>query len=211
MKQIRAARSAPAIVLGIIALVVAAGGGAYAATSGGGRIAACVHKNGGGLYQARQCAKHDRRLSWGAAGPRGRQGAIGAQGASGVQGATGVQGPTGAKGDAGAQGPQGIQGIAGSARGFAFVGSDGTVVTQGGSVAISVERVSAGQYCLTLTPAQGTFVPILTTIQGQDDTPAFINVNTSFGSVCNGKGNTGVSTEDKTGAPADEQFVVAVM
>src|SRR2546421_260859 len=141
MKQILATRSAPAIVLGIIALVVAAGGGAYAATSGGGRITVCVHKNGGGLYQAKKCAKHDRKLSWGASGRRGatgRQGPIGVQGATGAKGDTGAQGPTGAKGDTGAQGPQGIEGIPGSARGFAFVKSDGTVITQGGSIAISV-------------------------------------------------------------------------
>ena len=66
MRRVLQGRNAPAIALGILALVVAGAGGAYAANSGGGTITACVHKTGGGLYRARHCARHDGKLSWNA-------------------------------------------------------------------------------------------------------------------------------------------------
>jgi Tfp pilus assembly protein FimT len=74
-----------ALAVGICALVMAAVGGAYAAT-GGGTITVCVHRVGGGLYRAGRCAKHDKKLSWNAQGPRGSQG---------PKGDMGVQGPPG--------------------------------------------------------------------------------------------------------------------
>jgi hypothetical protein len=88
MRRVLQARSAPATVLGILALVVAAAGGAYAAGSTGGTISVCVHHSGGGLYRARHCARHDSRLKWNARGPQGAQGAAGATGAAGAAGAT---------------------------------------------------------------------------------------------------------------------------
>lgn len=100
MKRLLTARSAPATALGIVLVILAAGGGAYAATSGGGTITACVHHRGGGLYHARNCAHHDRQLSWNARGPRGASGANGPTGAPGPKGDSGGQGATGNTGPA---------------------------------------------------------------------------------------------------------------
>ena len=84
MRRILQARSAPAIVLGVLALVVAAAGGAYAATGGGGTITVCVHHRGGTLYRAHRCARRDHKLSWNAKGPKGATGAPGPAGAAGI-------------------------------------------------------------------------------------------------------------------------------
>jgi Collagen triple helix repeat (20 copies) len=132
----------------------------------------------------------------------------GPPGAPGPPGATGPQGPAGTKGSVGPQGPQGNPG---SARGFAFVESDGTVITKGGSIDIKIDRVKTGEYCLLLNPKPGFFAPIVATIQGPDLTAGLINVNTSFGSDCNPDGGYGVFTMNAAGKATDQQFVVAVM
>jgi hypothetical protein len=81
----------------LAALIVAASGGAYAAATGSsGAIVACAHQNGGGLYIARKCARHDKGLKWsvtGPQGPAGRDGAIGPAGLAGPRGDTGAPGP----------------------------------------------------------------------------------------------------------------------
>ena len=199
MKRPWSTRSGLMAVLGAIGLGVAAGGVAFAASGGGGAITACVHHVGGGLYEAKHCAKHDRRLTWNAVGPRG---------ATGLAGATG---PAGSRGDTGSQGIPGQRGDPGSARGFAFVDSDGTVVTKGGSIDIAVHKVKTGEYCLLLNPKPDFFAPILATIQGPDLTAGLINVNSSSGSDCNPDGGIGVFTMNPAGAATDHQFVVAVM
>jgi len=66
-------------------------GGSYAAASGGGTIKACEHRGSHALYLGK-CKKHDKKLSWGTAGPRG---AAGLQGAKGDTGATGQVRATG--------------------------------------------------------------------------------------------------------------------
>ena len=92
----------PALGVSLAAFVLAASGGAYAATSGSsGSIVACVHHTGGGLYVARRCATHDKRLKWGVTGPAG------AAGPAGRDGATGPGGPAGSAGEAGPPGPSG--------------------------------------------------------------------------------------------------------
>jgi len=90
----------------LVALVLGASGGAYAAVqSAPAQISACVHHKGGGLYTARHCARHDRRLTWNAIGPAGSAGPTGPRGAQGQPGQQGTQGQ---------QGPQGQQGLPGS-------------------------------------------------------------------------------------------------
>lgn len=77
----------------LVALVLAVSGGAIAATRGSsGTITACVHHDGGGLYIARKCANHDKRVRWSVTG---LPGATGAAGTTGADGATGPQGPPG--------------------------------------------------------------------------------------------------------------------
>lgn len=83
----------PAMAVALAALVLGASGGAYAAVAtSSGTITACVHHKGGGLYLARECARHDKRLRWNAIGPRGAGGTQGLQGSQGLQG---LQGQTG--------------------------------------------------------------------------------------------------------------------
>jgi hypothetical protein len=186
MKRVFGIRGAPAAALGVIALIIAASGVALAASPGG-SITVCVHKPDGRLYRAKHCAGRDAKLSWSVTGPRG---------------ATGLQGPAG---------PPGTQGAPGSARGFAYVGSDGTVITKGGSIDIAIDRVKTGEYCLKMNPKPAFFAPIVATIQGPDLTPGLISVNTSFGSDCNPDGGYGVFTMNAAGKATDQQFVVAVM
>jgi hypothetical protein len=110
-----------ATAMGAAALLIAAGGGYAIASSNGGTITVCVHHNGGALYKAHKCARHDNTLRWNEQGP------VGAVGATGQQGAQGPQGPAGP----GAQ--------------WALVrGSDGSVLEQSGGV--TVTRSSAGNY-----------------------------------------------------------------
>jgi len=92
--------SKSAAALGAATLLLA-GGGAFALASSSTRtITVCVHHNGGALYKARKCARHDKMLSWnkqgppGATGPRGPQGFQGTQGIQGAPGQTGQPGPS---------------------------------------------------------------------------------------------------------------------
>ncbi len=94
MTQIlRAGRRAGAVA-GITALVIAATAGGYAGTAGG-TIKVCVHRRGGGLYQARHCRRQDRKLSWNARGERGPSGGPGPLGPAGPGGPVGSTGPAG--------------------------------------------------------------------------------------------------------------------
>lgn len=83
------------MAVALVALVVAASGGAYAAVKGSGpTITVCVHHQGGGLYRAHKCARHDRRLSWNVTGPAGARGPRGVRGAPGPFAATLPSGKT---------------------------------------------------------------------------------------------------------------------
>jgi hypothetical protein len=92
-------RCSLAALLGVIALLIAGGG--YALASGGNSVTVCVKKNGGTVYKARNCDKHDAKLTLqntgktGPAGPAGRPGPTGRTGPTGPTGATGATGPTG--------------------------------------------------------------------------------------------------------------------
>jgi hypothetical protein len=85
-------------------LVAATAGGAYAAGMSGGSVSACVHHNGGGLYEAHRCARHDRGLQWSVRRPSGPPGAAGAAGPAGAPGAPGLAGPPGPPGPKGGPG-----------------------------------------------------------------------------------------------------------
>lgn len=83
----------PLTSLVALSAVAAAAGGAYAATqSSPGVISACVHGRGGGLYLARKCDRHDRRVTWNVTGPAGASGLPGAQGPPGPPGPAGTPG-----------------------------------------------------------------------------------------------------------------------
>jgi hypothetical protein len=120
--------------------------------------------------------------------------------------------PAGPKGDTGATGPPGPQGPAGSVRGYAVVGPNGAIATQGGSFQyLVVTRISAGTYCLGQSGGStgiGNYGPLIATLHGQDGTDGFISANLEFGSACNPLGGHGVHTSDTTGAPADRWFAI---
>lgn len=89
-----------------VAGALIAGGGAYAlASSSGGTITVCARHKSGTLYEAKRCAKHDKKLSWNKQGPPGSAGIPGPQGSTGMPGA---RGPQGIQGQHGVQGPPGI-------------------------------------------------------------------------------------------------------
>jgi hypothetical protein len=105
-----------AIAVGLVALLVV-GGSAYAlASSNNATLTACVSHNGGTLYRAKRCAKHDKQLSWNEQGPPGATGRQGRQGPQGVEGSPGIQGPQGT------QGPKGDQGVKGDTGDMGAVG-----------------------------------------------------------------------------------------
>ena len=237
MRKLRNVRSTAGIILGVLALVIVASGAAFAATGGPGKVTLCVHSRGGDVYKAHKCAQHDTKLSLaqgtaggpgtagsagptgpagppGPAGPNGPTGMIGPVGLTGTKGDTGAKGSTGAtgqQGPQGVQGPQGAQGPAGSSRGWAWVEDNGTVVTSGGNIAITVDKVGTGEYCLQMSPSPGSYAPIIATLEGPDETAGMINANDGWGSVCNPYGGDGVFTANAAGSPADEAFVVGVL
>jgi hypothetical protein len=94
MKRLLAGRGTTVAVMGMLLALVA--GGSYAlAASGGKTITVCIKKNGGGLYKARKCKKHDSKLSWNQQGPAGKAGKNGATGFNGAPGTVGAPGPDG--------------------------------------------------------------------------------------------------------------------
>ena len=105
MRGLAGGRWTPAAVVVVVAAAFA--GGAYALGSRGGTITTCVHRHGGGLYVARRCSKHDKKLSWNTVGPTGAAGPTGPAGPAGPDGAKGDAGPTGPQGPTGNIGPQG--------------------------------------------------------------------------------------------------------
>lgn len=93
-------------IAGTAVAALVAGGGTYAlAGQGAGTLSACVHRKGGALYEAKKCARHDRKLTWSVAGPRG------VAGPQGIAGTAGPAGPAGRNGNNGIDGTNGSNGI----------------------------------------------------------------------------------------------------
>jgi hypothetical protein len=86
----------PSIAISLAALMVAVSGGAYAVGASSSKtITACVRHRGGALYIARNCARHDHKLSWNVFGSQGAVGPHGATGAKGTAGPKGLKGSSG--------------------------------------------------------------------------------------------------------------------
>jgi hypothetical protein len=155
--------------LGVVALLLV-GGGAYALASSNGTITVCVKHAGGGLYQAKKCAKHDRQLRWNTQGPAGGTGSQGQQGPQGIQG---VQGPPAADGAPAAVQVAGWSGAIGTiptSVGFAFAGPTATVTTTAadativasGSASLGVSTGSAtGAIAICYQAASGGLLKVL--------------------------------------------------
>ena len=177
MRRVPQGRNAPALALGMVAVILAAGGGAYAATSGGRTrtITACINHNTGAFYRAKSCARHDKRLSWNARGPAGQVGATGLQGTQGARGPQGPKGDPGAKGDTGAKGGTGAKGDTGA------TGATGvaTVVTRTSSFTFPALNGATGQVLDGTascaggeTPVSGGYSVPSTSVGGAPDTLA---------------------------------------
>ncbi len=85
MRRLLSVRGTSAAAVGTL-LVLSAGGGYALASASSQTIHACVHRHGGGVYIAKRCARHDRKINWNRVGPTGARGATGATGATGPQG-----------------------------------------------------------------------------------------------------------------------------
>jgi hypothetical protein len=95
----RLVRVVPTIGISFVVLALSATAGAQStrehASLTSKRIVACVRHDGGGLYIARTCRRHDKRVIWNTAGPEGVAGAPGSAGSPGAAGATGATGSRG--------------------------------------------------------------------------------------------------------------------
>lgn len=115
-------------------------------------------------------------------------GAAGAEGPAGPRGPAGPAGPQAPAGLTGPQGPSGPQGQPGTARAWAWVSANGSIVNSGGSATIHVIKpnLTTGVYCLQTTPnILSYYVAMLATRQGTDLSPGFINANNGWGSTSN--------------------------
>ena len=148
----------PGLVIGTIALVIGAGAGAYAATTGGAKITVCVHSNGGGLYQARKCAKRDTKLSWNT---------------------TGLAGAPGKNGTNGTDGTDVTDGTDGSAVAYAHISQTGTLDTANSKNVSAAALASSGVnvYCMSVAvPVRNASV---TVDDGGSEYPGFASVDLS--------------------------------
>ncbi len=198
MRRLLASRGTTAAAAGVLVLLLAGGG--YAIAAGSGTIHACANKRNGSLRLANRCRKSEKGLSWNGQGPRG------------ATGATGLQGP---RGQQGIQGPQGNPGPAGSARAYALVDTDGTLLGGQNHNVVSVTHVATGQYCVNLDPS------IVANQTGAVTTPYFPNDSTNavqfthveYQGTCGANGES-IWTYKVNGSltvtPTDESFFVVV-
>ncbi len=70
MRGINRAASMGVALTAVVLGISAGGTQAFAATSGK-RVAVCEHRHGGGVYLAKHCARHDKRLKWAISGGQG--------------------------------------------------------------------------------------------------------------------------------------------
>jgi hypothetical protein len=182
----------PVLGVAIAALVLAASGVSYAAATRSPRIiSGCVHHKGGGLYVARKCARHDRRLTWSAAGVAGSRGSTGAAGTPGAVGAPGTPGSPGQPGTPGAS----------ATKLFAQVESDGTInASSGGS--ITAAKAGTGVYLVNL----GQDITHCAAIAQQGGLPVFTSPGGSTGSV---SGAAIVQISSAAGIPIQPGFPTA--
>jgi hypothetical protein len=161
-------RITPALGVALAALVVAASGVSYAAASRTpGTISGCVHRKGGGLYVARECAGHDRRLAWNITGTAGAPGKTGAAGTPGTLGAPGAPGTPGTPGIPGAS----------ATKLFAQVESNGTI--NASSTGVTAALSGTGTYLVNL----GQDITHCAAIAQQGGLPTFTSPGGSSGSV----------------------------
>ena len=127
-----------------------------------------------------------------------------------------LKGQTGDTGPQGPQGDQGPQGEAGTARGWALLKPDGTVMYHHGTFDnLVVTHPATGVYCLGAASGTsiglGNYDPVLATAHGPDFVKVVATVNTEYGSTCNPYGGHGVFTTNLAGTATDAYVVVALL
>lgn len=184
-------------VMATIAVFIALGGASYAAVK--------LPKESVGAKQLKKGAVTPAKLS--------KASTATLTGPAGPQGATGVTGPQGPKGDRGDKGDRGQAGPAGSAKAWAEIASDGTVIKS--SEIFSVSRIFTGEYCV----ATGSFnssnsIAMATPSAGDGSTDVGDSVIVSNDEANNGcpegAHDLGVIASNFSGGVKNMSFVVAL-
>ncbi len=161
--------------LALLAFAVVSGGAYATVSSSGGSIVACVHKNGGGLYVAKKCAKQDKSLRWSVTGPQGLPGPQGLRGLQGLQGPEGSQGVAGTPGAAGAP----------ATKLFAQIESDGSV-NASNPVGVTARKYFTGVYLVNF----GQDITHCAALVTQGGLPIFGSPTSGTTGAPNGAGRT---------------------
>ena len=124
-------------------------------------------------------------------------------------------GAVGPKGDPGQQGVPGAPGIPGTARAYATVDPDGSVVSKGGQFDLSVTKPGTGAYCVVV-PAElqainGTAVATLEHPGGTE----IVSIGSRHGSSCNPLNTETeqvfpVYVRTPAGAAVDQGFLIVI-
>ena len=128
------------------------------------------------------------------------------RGNTGSRGLTGPQGPEGVQGVIGAQGVQGIQGAPGTARAFAAVDSQGTLIVGKNVTQANITSGGKGIYCIAL-PSGLDARAAMATPTGDTNHPGLAVTNPSSSS-CHGPAE--IDTFDTNGDPNPNGFVMLV-
>lgn len=198
MKRWRSKLTYSNVMVTVLAFVVLAGGTAYAATE-------MLPKNSVGSKQIVKGAVTPAKLS-----KASKTTLTGPAGAKGATGATGSQGPKGEKGD---KGDRGEAGPAGSAKAWAEIASDATVIKSSGG--FSVSRIATGEYCITASSFNSSNSIALATPSTGDGSTAVgdsivVSNNETFNGCPKGALDIEVFGSNTSGAIKDMAFVIAL-
>jgi hypothetical protein len=140
-RYLRKLTPSPAMTIAVVALLAALSGSAVAASL----VTSAQIKDG--TIQTKDISKKAQ------AALKGKASVTGAQGAQGGPGPTGPAGPKGDKGDPGLNGTNGVDGAAGTAKAYALIFADGSVVPGRSKNVTAVNKVGLGDYCVTVAGA----------------------------------------------------------
>jgi hypothetical protein len=167
---------------------------------------ACVNQNNGLLKmvdEAKECQKHEVKISWNQVGPKGDpgvKGEIGDTGAIGPQGPTGLQGPPGEPGvfNGKFESPNGLYSIEVTDNGLSLQGPGGAIELTGTSININgTSNVKINS--MVKTEIKGSLITLngsCTPVSGAGDT-----VNIPSLPVVGGSTGTGIGTILPSGVP----------
>jgi hypothetical protein len=143
-RYLRKLTPSPAMTIAVVALLAALSGSAVAASL----VTSAQIKDG--TIQTKDISKKAQAALKGNASVGG---ALSAQGGPGPAGPAGPAGPKGDKGDPGLNGTNGVDGAAGTAKAYALIFADGSVVPGRSKNVTAVNKVGLGDYCVTVAGA----------------------------------------------------------